>query len=77
MDYDKQVWLKKKDSSVNAFTKSWGKSYLNWRSHGHQTARLLRIQAQNPCEGGVEYLHRDSASRKRRRNGTKNGRAIA
>jgi hypothetical protein len=25
----------------------------------------------NPCGGGVEYLHRDPASRKRRRNGTK------
>jgi hypothetical protein len=25
----------------------------------------------NPCGGGVEYLHRDRASRKRRRNGTK------
>jgi hypothetical protein len=24
-----------------------------------------------PCGGGVEYLHRDPASRKRRRNGTK------
>jgi hypothetical protein len=32
----------------------------------------------NPCGGGVEYLHRDPASRKRRRNGTKKkGRAIA
>jgi hypothetical protein len=27
--------------------------------------------ASNPCGGGVEYLHRDPASRKRRRNGTK------
>jgi hypothetical protein len=26
----------------------------------------------NPCGGGVEYLHRDPASRKRRQNGTKN-----
>jgi hypothetical protein len=25
----------------------------------------------NPCGGGVEYLHRDPASRKRRRNGPK------
>jgi hypothetical protein len=32
---------------------------------------------QNPCGGGVEYLHRDPASRKRRRNGAKKGRAIA
>jgi hypothetical protein len=31
----------------------------------------------NPCGGGVEYLHRETASRKRRRNGTKKGRAIA
>jgi hypothetical protein len=30
-----------------------------------------------PCGGGVEYLHRDPANRKRRRNGTKKGRAIA
>jgi hypothetical protein len=34
-------------------------------------------QAKNPCGGGVEYLHRDPASRKRRRNGAKKGRAIA
>jgi hypothetical protein len=26
---------------------------------------------ENPCGGAVEYLHRDPASRKRRRNGTK------
>jgi hypothetical protein len=32
---------------------------------------------ENLCGGGVEYLHRDPASRKRRRNGTKKGRAIA
>jgi hypothetical protein len=31
----------------------------------------------NPCGGGVEYLHREPASRKRRQNGTKKGRAIA
>jgi hypothetical protein len=31
----------------------------------------------NTCGGGVEYLHRDPASRKRRRNGAKKGRAIA
>jgi hypothetical protein len=31
----------------------------------------------NPCEGGVEYLHHDPASHKRRRSGTKKGRAIA
>jgi hypothetical protein len=31
----------------------------------------------NPCGGGVEYLHRDPASRKRWRNGTKKGRAVA
>jgi hypothetical protein len=31
----------------------------------------------NPCGGGVEYLHRDPTSRKRRRNGAKKGRAIA
>jgi hypothetical protein len=30
-----------------------------------------------PCGGGVEYLHRNPASRKRQRNGTKKGRAIA
>jgi hypothetical protein len=32
---------------------------------------------QKPCGGGVEYLHREPASRKKRRNGTKKGRAIA
>jgi hypothetical protein len=30
-----------------------------------------------PCGGGVEYLHRDPASSKRRRNWAKKGRAIA
>jgi hypothetical protein len=34
-------------------------------------------EGENPCGGGVEYLHREPASRKRRRNGTKKGRAIA
>jgi hypothetical protein len=34
-------------------------------------------QSLNPCGGGVEYLHRDPASRKRRWNGAKKGRAIA
>jgi hypothetical protein len=27
------------------------------------------VTEENPCGGGVEYLHRDPASRKRRRNG--------
>jgi hypothetical protein len=36
-----------------------------------------RYTLHNPCGGGVEYLHRDPASRKRRRNGAKKGRAIA
>jgi hypothetical protein len=31
----------------------------------------------HPCGGGVEYLHRDLASRKRRRDGTKKGRALS
>jgi hypothetical protein len=31
----------------------------------------------NLCGGGDEYLHRDPASRKKQRNGTKTGRAIA
>jgi hypothetical protein len=31
----------------------------------------------HPCGGGVEYLHRDPASRKKRRNETKKGGAIA
>jgi hypothetical protein len=35
------------------------------------------VEVTNPCGGGVEYLHRDPASRKRRRNGAKKGRAIA
>jgi hypothetical protein len=29
----------------------------------------LKEYKRNPCEGGVEYLHRDPASRKRRRKG--------
>jgi hypothetical protein len=37
---------------------------------------LLRL-IEHPCGGGVKYLHRDPASRKRQRNGTKKGRAIA
>jgi hypothetical protein len=31
--------------------------------------RQLGRQRQNPCGGGVEYLHRDPASRRRRRKG--------
>jgi hypothetical protein len=31
----------------------------------------------NPCGGGVEHLHREPASRKRRQKGLKKGRAIA
>jgi hypothetical protein len=38
---------------------------------------LITYHPQNPCGGGVEYLHREPASRKRRRNWTKKGRAIA
>jgi hypothetical protein len=38
-----------------------------------QTADFFDIGTQkNPCGGGIEYLHRDPVSRKRRRNGTKN-----
>jgi hypothetical protein len=37
----------------------------------------VRNSMLHPCGGGVEYLHCDPASRKRRRNGTKKGRAIA
>jgi hypothetical protein len=40
-------------------------------SYGRFRSRL------NSCRGGVEYLHRDPASSKRRRNGVKKGRAIA
>jgi hypothetical protein len=39
---------------------------------------LMSYLCSYPCGGGVEYLHRDPANRKRRRNGTKKkGRAIA
>jgi hypothetical protein len=42
------------------------------------TKRESVIEVPYPCEGGVEYLHRDPASRKGRRNETeKKGRAIA
>jgi hypothetical protein len=39
-----------------------------------QTGRLtvgrnIRLRLRHPCEGGVEYLHRDTASRRRRRKG--------
>jgi hypothetical protein len=46
---------------------------LTLNFEGHFIKNLLA----NPCGGGVEYLHRDPASRKRRRNGAKKGRAIA
>jgi hypothetical protein len=39
--------------------------------HTSKSSLLTRVEA------GVEYLHRDPARRKRRRNGTKKGRAIA
>jgi hypothetical protein len=40
-------------------------------------ANMVSSDYQYPCGGGVEYLHRDPAGRKRQRNGTKKGRAIA
>jgi hypothetical protein len=41
-------------------------------------SRIIEVfEELNPCGGGVEYLHREPASRKRRQNGTKKGRAIA
>jgi hypothetical protein len=39
--------------------------------HSVKLNMLWIIITSNPCGGGVEYLHRESASRKRRRNGTK------
>jgi hypothetical protein len=42
-----------------------------------QTAAIHIRPSENLCGGGVEYLHRNSASHKRRRNGTKEGRTIA
>jgi hypothetical protein len=44
--------------------------------HNKTVSRYIYIEV-NPCGGGVEYLHRKPASRKRRRNGTKKARAIA
>jgi hypothetical protein len=38
---------------------------------------ILLDMAVNLCGGGVEYLHREPASHKRRRNGTKKGHAVA
>jgi hypothetical protein len=38
---------------------------------------IVSYKSEPVWRGGVEYLHRDPASRKRRRNGTKKGRAIA
>jgi hypothetical protein len=38
---------------------------------------IVLLSYRYPCGGGVEYLHRDPASRKRRRNGTKKGCVIA
>jgi hypothetical protein len=54
---------------------------LRWRTR--EFVQKQRVFAQsvplwcNPCGGGIEYLHRDPASRKRRRNGAKKGRALA
>jgi hypothetical protein len=36
---------------------------------GYYNATLLRVQFSHPCGGGIEYLHRDPASRRRRRKG--------
>jgi hypothetical protein len=73
----------------NYYNYLWPVSYLLTRS-GQGVMRSLLLTSLwsgelvqisnyivNPCGGGVEYLHREPASRKRRRNGTKKGRAIA
>jgi hypothetical protein len=47
------------------------------KCNGNIKVGVIEIEYKYPCGGGVEYLHRDPASRKRRRNGTKKCRAIA
>jgi hypothetical protein len=73
--YPLMIWYNDKYIEEAVNTKSLGLqigNHLNRRNHIHQLVPEL-----NPCGGGVEYLHREPASRKRRRNGTKKGRAIA
>jgi hypothetical protein len=48
-----------------------------WGTHAQSLLHLSLTPCINPCGGGVEYLHREPASHKRRRNGTKKGHAIA
>jgi hypothetical protein len=51
--------------------------YCSYNSIFRKQFYIFIYGLKNPCGGGVEYLHRDPASRKRRRNGAKKGRAIA
>jgi hypothetical protein len=61
------------DKGGHTDTKTGGKSNTPAKSDNNNKNNRTGY----PCGGGVEYLHRDPASRKRRRNGTKKGRAIA
>jgi hypothetical protein len=55
----------------------WASKWVRGLENRNQRRTEGIILNLNPCGGGVEYLHREPASRKRQRNGTKNGRAIA
>jgi hypothetical protein len=46
-----------------------GRYFLLGPCRGYITRTSCRYKRVDPCGGGVEYLHRDSASRRRRRKG--------
>jgi hypothetical protein len=68
-----------KDTNINFqhINNSIGMNCSREPNSTSETYEIPNHAPENPCGGGVEYLHRDPASRKRRRNGAKKGRAIA
>jgi hypothetical protein len=42
---------------------------FRWRPRLSVILKKINFSSASPCGGGVEYLHRDPASRRRRRNG--------
>jgi hypothetical protein len=62
--------------NIKSYNKVIGLERMDWMQDAQNRGPAAWF-CENPCGGGVEYLHRDPASRKRRRNGAKKGRAIA
>jgi hypothetical protein len=70
---DKLIFLSERILRKDYYRKSSaGKHLWSWASRGlapRQTDTLTLTWAVNPCGHGVEYLHRETTSRRRRRKG--------